>query len=82
MKTSLQIAKESYNRTIQKANRLFVSEGAKHDLHVQPMGYQSKWRLMSTSGTNYRIGSKEDCLNRMDELMLFALLGYENLEKV
>lgn len=64
----------SLEKTILAANKLFVKEGPEHDLYVAPYGYNpSMFKLASTSGTVYFVGSKNDCLNRQDDLLLFAL---------
>lgn len=57
-----------------EANKLFVEEGPSHDLYIAPYGYNPYlFKLASTSGTTYFVGDKESCLNRQDELLLFAL---------
>lgn len=76
MNNSLEIAKKSYINTIQMANRLFASESPKHDLYLTTYG-KFEYKLMSTSGTLYCTGTRQSCMDRMDDLLLFALTGYE-----
>ena len=70
---------KSYNNTIHAANELFISEGPQHDLYVAPFGYQDEYALKSTSGTTFRTGSRDECNARLDDLLLYALTGYESL---
>ena len=71
---------KSYNNTIHAANELFVSEGPQHDLYIAPFGYKDEYALRSTSGTTFCTGSRDECNARLDDLLLYALTGYESLK--
>jgi len=63
-----------------EANKHFVLEGAQHTLSVSPLYPNSttdhRWSLNSTSGTNYCHATFAECIERKNELMLFASTGY------
>ena len=75
--TTIETLKRSLHKTKLEANKLFASESAKEDLYIAPFGDNPEtFKLASTSGTVYFVGAKEECLNRQDELLLFALTGH------
>ena len=66
---------DSSNKFKSKANKLFVSEGAKHDLSIRTDG-RYVFSVVSTSGTCFFTGDRKSCEIRINELMTFAMHGY------
>ena len=73
---TMEYLKNSYRETIHKGNVEFASESPKEDLYIEPY-LNNGWKLCSTSGTTYCTGTKQDCLNRKDDLLFYVRTGYE-----